>query len=167
MSNDFDRNSEPNAEFYPALYSLLKQRNDPKFKPVGSLRVATQNEDWYDKKDVFIQFEGLGEVPFQTRCYGEVSAEFDKGFPVRSTDLKYGSEMKKLLAGELDDVWFAFATTKINKQGAFKYKFPKVKIVKGSSLKNSAVTHTRVFSNGNEVSYLADPTDTIVLRNWE
>ena len=165
---DFTKNSAASVEFYKTLYASIKKAKLPQLmlNEHRGYVTASENEDKFDKVDVRYVLKDGTQVPFQVRNY---SLEWWKpGFPVRDTKLKNKNEWEKLLAGELDSVWWAFGAYVFAPSEFGSFKFLKIKIVPGEALRKNAenVVGERTFDDDNHVTYIADPRSTAFLRDW-
>lgn len=165
---DFEKNSRASEELKPALYALLKAN----FYKTGLVLnkhkgyiTASKTEDLYEKIDVWYETTE-GNVPFQIRSYGK--AFFQRGFPVRSTELKGSNEMQMLAEGKMDGVYWAFAAHEYSPSQFGDFKFLSVYLVKGEYLRRDIlnIIGTRNFGDGNRVEFIGFPKETITLRNW-
>jgi len=167
---EFEKNSRASDELKAALYSMLRDpKNAVKTDLVLNSRkgytTASRLEDLYEKIDVWYETT-KGNVPFQIRSYGE--AFFQRGFPVRDTQLVNMNEMQMLADGRMDGVYWVFASHVYAPSQYGEFKFKKVYMVKGEFLRRDMdnIKGHRNFGDGNTVSFIGFPSETVCLRDW-
>lgn len=155
----FIENSQKSEELKAAIYYELKKHN---YRLQGPYINATETEDKLDKIDVYYLIGGE-KVPHQIRAYTE--KYFLEGFPVRDQILKNANEADLLKQGVLDNVYFVFALAEPVSVEKYKYRFKKIKRVRGEYLRRDIqnIIGERVF-NESHVSYIKDPVETEYLR---
>jgi len=167
--SDFKTNSRASNELKAALYSMLAanaSKTGLTLLPKKGYTTASDSDDKYRKIDVWYDTK-QGKIPFQIRSYG---VDFWKnGFPLRDSPLVNKNEMELLADGELDNVYFVFASHEHAPSQWGEFKFVVVKMVKGEFLKRDIkeVVGTRNFGDGNHVTFIGCPRETITLRNWK
>jgi hypothetical protein len=160
--NTVEKNSKPSNELKKALYSMLP---DAGIIPRGRYLPVTPEEDKFGKIDVRYNTD-KGIIAVQLRSYGD---EYPlNGFAVRDSPLVNKNELELLKDGSLDEVYFAFAKHQYAPSNYGQFKFLKVKLVQGKYLRRDCanVVGERLFEDGNHVTYIADPKETVLLRDW-